>query len=53
MKRKMLFALSLFILLSNVAIVSAQPYRDCSGVCDLAWSPVEDDLLGAVNESGL
>ena len=53
MKRKMLFVLSLFILLGSVAIVSAQPYRDCTGVCDLAWSPVEKNLLGAVNEAGL
>jgi hypothetical protein len=43
----------LFMLLTSAAIVSAQPTAYCSGICDLAWSPVEENLLGAVDESGL
>jgi WD40 repeat protein len=45
--------LTIFILLASVTIISAQPYADCSGICDLAWSPVEENLLGAVDEFGL
>lgn len=53
MKRTMPLILSIFILLGSTTTVSAQPSAYCSGVCDLEWSPVEENLLGAVNEFGL
>lgn len=45
--------LSMFVMLGSIAIVSAQPDTICRGICDLAWSSVEEDLLGAVDEFGL
>jgi WD40 repeat protein len=45
--------LCIFILLASSTVVSAQSAADCSGICDLAWSPVEENLLGAVDEFGL
>jgi WD40 repeat protein len=45
--------LSIFILLTSAGLVSAQPWRDCSGICNLEWSPVEENLFAAVDEFGL
>lgn len=43
----------LLVLLANSSIVADQRPADCTGICDLAWSPAEEHLLGAVDERGL
>jgi WD40 repeat protein len=45
--------LSMFAALDNTTVVAEQRPGDCSGICDLAWSPVEENILGVVDEFGL